>query len=724
VATVVLVLLGLALVGWGDRLTDPSETSKFYICALISFGCSVGLWLLDKWRPRVGRWSAVVALVAVVHLGYHWLGIPGFLVLTVLPVTLSAAVVGPPATVVTAIAETTVLLASPGRPALRESLAPFLPLIAIWAIAGLTYVAYYPIRRREEWLWDYFCHAQRTLEKVQDQRMEFKQVQEDLLHANQELARLSDRLNVMYQRSEEARRTKEEFAANVSHELRTPLNMIIGFSEMIPKLSGVYGTKLPPVLLSDIAAIRRNAQHLAKLVDDVLDLSQIEAGRMALSKEWTSLQSVIGEAVEAVRTLFESKGLYLETNAPSNLPQVLCDRTRVRQVVLNLLSNAGRFMEHGGVEVSAWHKGDECVVSVRDTGPGIALEDQRKLFQPFQQVDSSIRRRSGGSGLGLSISRQFVEMHEGKMWVESELGVGTTFFFSLPLEISLTSALTGDDPGRWFSAYNEYEYRQRTRRSKAPVPTLVPRYVLLEEGNGLQRLFSRYMNGAEVAVVPGIEQASRELSRSPAQALVINTLPLEGMSGLKEHLSDLPYGTPAMACWVPGADEAARRFGIVRYLVKPVALEALLSALNDLGEDIETVLLVDDDPEALQLFVRMLSSAPQHYRILQAKNGRRALALLRQRQPDVVLLDLIMPDPDGFQVLQEKNQDPSIQDIPVIVLSSRDPSGDPIVSNMLAVTRGGGLSMPDLLACIQALSDVLAPSARADRPARPGTSAE
>ena len=596
-----------------------------------------------------------------------------------------------------------------------------LGIIAGGAFTGLLgWTATHTLLTVTQWYLFSFQQARQKMEEAREQRVELKQTQEDLIQANRELARLSDRLKAMYQIANEARQAKEEFVANVSHELRTPLNMIIGFSEMITQSPQVYADSLPPALLADIAAIQRNSQHLARLVDDVLDLSQVEAGRMALSKEWTSLAEILDEAVLVVRALFESKGLYLEKEVSADLPPMFCDSTRIRQVVINLLSNAGRFTERGGVRVRAWCEKDDIVVSVADTGPGIALEDQEKLFEPFQQLDGSIRRPTDGSGLGLSISKRFVEMHEGKMWLESEVGVGTTFYFSLPLETPLPAALTGDDDlGRWLSPYSEYEYKARTGRSKAPAPTLVPRFVLLEREDTLLRLFSRYVDGIEITSVQDIEGVMGELSRSPARALLVNAPPFEETPAPMDQLTNLPYDTPAITCWVPGEDEASKRLGVVRYLVKPVTRETLLSTLEELGEDMKSVLLVDDEPEVLQLFARMLSSAERNYRILQATNGQWALSLLRERQPDVMLLDLIMPGVDGFQVLWEKSRDSTIREIPVVVISARDPSGEPIVSDTLTVTRGGGLSVRDILACIQAVSEVLAPSVQSDGRGQP-----
>jgi signal transduction histidine kinase/CheY-like chemotaxis protein len=589
-----------------------------------------------------------------------------------------------------------------------------LAIIAGGALTGLLgWAAARTLLTVTQWALFSYEQAREKMEEARERQVELEQTQEDLIQANRELARLSDRLKAMHQVAEESRRAKEEFVANVSHELRTPLNMIIGFSEMITQSPQVYGASLPPALLADIAAIQRNSQHLARLVDDVLDLSQIEAGRMALSKDWASLQEIVDAAALATQALFESKGLSLEINVSPELPPIFCDSTRIRQVMLNLLSNAGRFTERGGVKIEGWREQDDVLVSVADTGPGIALEDEEKLFKPFHQLDGSIRRQHGGSGLGLSISKRFVEMHEGKMWLESTIDVGTTIYFSLPLGASLPIVGASGGASRWFSPYQHYE--ARTRRSKAPAPSPIPRFVLLEMGDTLLRLFRRYIDDVEIISVQDVEEAIRELSHSPAQALIVNAPSFKETPAPLGQLADLPYDTPAVACWAPGEDEAAQRLGVVRYLVKPVTREALLSTLGELGDGVESVLLVDDKPEVLQLFARMLSSAPRSYRVLRATSGQQALDLLRERRPDVMMLDLIMPGIDGFQVLREKSQDPAIREIPVIIISATDPTDEPIVSDTLTVTHSGGLSARDLLVCIQAISEVLAPSAQPGR---------
>jgi signal transduction histidine kinase/CheY-like chemotaxis protein len=584
-----------------------------------------------------------------------------------------------------------------------------------------------------QWSLSSFELARKRADMVMEQQSELKQAQQDLVLANDELARLSDRLKAMYRIAEEARQAKEQFVANVSHELRTPLNMIIGFSEMITESPEIYSTDLPSSLLTDIAAIMRNSQHLAKLVNDVLDLSQVEAGQMALSKEWVSMQEIADEAAQTVQALYETKGLYLQVESPSEPLSVFCDSTRIRQVIINLLSNAGRFTDRGGVRVRFWQENHSVVVCVIDSGPGIAPENRKKVFEPFQQADTSIRRRHGGSGLGLSISKQFVEMHGGEMWIESpstelcaslpshargpaeehwagrtgERGAGTTIFFRLPLDLPSPELVDLDRVTRWLNPYDEYEYRARTRRSKVPAPRVYPRFVVIEEGNSLCRILERYLDSVELVLVRSITDAIRDLNHVPARALLVNAPPSAEQPILPHHLQQIPYKTPVITCWVPGEAEEIKHLGVTHYLVKPVTGKTLLSTLDEVGKDIKTVLLVDDSTEVLQLFARMLSSARPEYRILQATTGQRALSLMRERQPDVVLLDLMMPNIDGFQVLQQKAQDPSIGDIPVVVVSSRDPSEVPIARNTLSVTKGDGLTVYELLTCIQQISETL-----------------
>ena len=201
-------------------------------------------------------------------------------------------------------------------------------------------------------------------------------------------------------------------------------------------------------------------------------------------------------------------------------------------------------------------------------------------------------------------------------------------------------------------------------------------------------------------------QAISELNRSPAQLLILNISPDKSDT----FPTRLPYNTPVVRCFVPGESEAARRLGVIDYLVKPVSISTLHNIIEKLlGDEEKTILVVDDEPDELHLFVRMLKSMPTHHRILQATDGVRALSMVRNRKPDIILMDLIMPSMDGFQVLAEKSRDQTISSIPVIVISARDPMGEPLLGNTLSISESGGFTVANLMDCLQVLSNVLSP---------------
>jgi signal transduction histidine kinase len=430
--------------------------------------------------------------------------------------------------------------------------------VAVWAPVGLLWVVLRPLLMAVEWAWSHFEQSQAALGQARDTQVQLKQALEDLSSANVQLTRLNQLAQGLRGAAEAARRAKEAFVANVSHELRTPLNMIIGYSRMIVQNPHVYGERaIPPALLADLAVILRNSQHLASLVDDVLDLSQIEAGEMALSKEQADLVEILDSAVTIVRPLFESKRLYLETKLEQALPAVHVDRTRIREVLLNLLSNAGRFTERGGVTVRVARTGAHVRFSVADTGPGIAAEDMSKLFRPFQQLDDSLSRRHAGTGLGLTLSKRFVELHGGRMWLESNAGQGSTFYFTLPLDETPVAA---GGPMRWLKA--DWSMVARTRRSLAPAADVRPRFVVLDEAGTLCRLVTRYLDGFEITPAPDLAAAVKNLAETPAQALLVTdpgTLPWPSRPERLPAVASVPDGTPVILCTIPGAPLAGSR---------------------------------------------------------------------------------------------------------------------------------------------------------------------
>ncbi len=713
-ALAALYVAGILILVAAPRATTMAQG---VLTGFLSLIVGAAVWLARR-NHSVSAWLMVGGCVLVVLLTAAVERVPAAVVLLILPAGLAVLAVGIAGGLVTALLCSVLLLFLPATSLPVGGDLRLVTGLAVWAVVGMISLALRLLLTALEWSWASYRESHGLLERARDTHVQLKQALADLTDANLQLTRLNRLTQALRQAAEDARHASETFVANVSHELRTPLNMIIGFSEMILDAPTAYGCNLPASLLADLEIVLRNSQHLSGLIDDVLDLSQIEAGQVALTRERVVLAEVVDAALVAVRPLFESKGLYLEAEIDPDLT-AFCDRTRIREVILNLLSNAGRFTERGGARLRAWREGGDAVVSVTDSGPGIADEDKDKVFRPFQQLDGSLRRRYGGSGLGLSISRSFVEMHGGKMGFESELSVGTTFYFRLPIEPP--TPIVGP-PTRWLSA--EWHYEERTRRPLPAALAVRPRFVLVETGTSLRRLLARYWDEVELVPAGSLEEGLHELARVPGQGLLVNDTRV-GEVLQRLSASDLPYGTPIMVCSVPGLAEAAHALGALQYLVKPVAREDLLGALDDLSLVGKTVLIVDDEPDAQRLFWRMLSTSGRGYRVLTAGNGREALSILRGDQPDVVLLDLVMPDMDGFQLLATMRNDPALCAIPTVVISAQDPTGQPIITNTLTVTRRGGLSAPQLLACLQGLTQILStggPSRGPEPPAAPSDS--
>jgi signal transduction histidine kinase len=251
------------------------------------------------------------------------------------------------------------------------------------------------------------------------------------LYENQRVA--AQELQILNQRLTEASNAKSEFLANMSHELRTPMNAILGFLEMV--LDEVYGD-VPPHLKEPLTDIQTNGKHLLRLINDVLDLSKIEAGRMELVLAEYSVQDVVETVRTSLQSLALEKGLGFVAAAEDGIPLAFGDGRRIAQCLMNLVGNALKFCKHGRVAVGVERRGNDLLYLVSDTGIGIPKEELQNIFTEFRQVGTALTREFSGTGLGLNITKKFVEMHGGRIWVESELGKGSTFFFSIPLRVN------------------------------------------------------------------------------------------------------------------------------------------------------------------------------------------------------------------------------------------------------------------------------------------------
>ncbi len=709
------VILAAYAVFMVDRRANPPPSPAAITLFLLAL---VGLvWLTRSRSNTLAAWVLSLGLVALVAIASVWMPSSGASHVMVIPVLVGGIVLGTQQGFCLAgLASLAALIAD--KATLPSAAIPprvIVQSLTLFTVAYLVYVAERPQRTMLSWAWSGYEQARHHLERARDRQLELKQALEDLALANSQTIRLNEMLKAAREAVDEARRAKEEFVAKVSHELRTPLNMIIGFSDMILETPHVYSRRLPPALLADVAAIRRNSQHLASLVDDVLDLAEADMGRTHLVLEWAAIGDVISEAAEAVAVLFEQKGLDLAVDVPPDLPMIYCDRTRIRQVMLNVLSNAGRFTSQGGARIEAALDGGFVQVTVSDTGPGISRDSLSRLFEPFQQEDPSVRRQYGGSGLGLAISKRFVEMHGGRIWIDSDIGAGTRVTFTLPVQ----HPSNDETPHRWFSPYQEYT--PRTRRSLAPEVTPRPRIVVWERGSTLTQLVERYIGGMEPLSAATSEEALEAVEKNAAVGLLINATTVDEAAKGADLVRNMPMDVPVMTCWVPERRTTISLRGAQDYLVKPIRRVDLLERVRSIRPKAQTILLVDDDPEARQLYARMLATAESAPTVLQATDGDAALTLLRERRPDLLLLDLVMPNLDGFMVLEAKEADATIRDIPAIIISAKDPHQEPIMSKALIVSRCQGLSARDLMDAVQAVTGALRPQVAA--PAANGTPA-
>jgi len=653
----------------------------------------VGLILVDR-RPVVGRWFTVLSLVAAVHLLHFQLGIAGALAWYAIPVALAAPLLGLTASLAVSIGVTAlipVLAAVPGLSLTTSDIT--VTLVSIWAAFGAMYMTYQPIRAHSQWLTHYFERAQRFLEEVRDRRAELEGALADLEHANRQLALMNERVTSLRLIAEEAQKAKTRFVARVSHEFRTPLNMIIGLVDLIVENPELYDVSLSPRMRDDLKVVHRNCEHLSNMVNDVLDLTRLESDRLVLHRERVDLRVILNQALSTVSPLLKSKQLSLSVSIPDNLPDVYCDRTRVQQVILNLVSNAARYTERGGITVSATQDDHTVTVNVQDTGPGIAPEDVDRIFEPFSQGSGDLWRDKGGSGLGLAISKNFVELHGGRMWVESVLGLGTTFSFRLPISPPITPA---GRPGHRIR--EDWIWLERKSRPVFVDSHYRPRILVCDETDSLYAALTHYSDEVEFVRAHTLHEVKEVLERGPAQAVLVNLPPSSSDSWkLLRTIRDIAPDTPIIGCSVASRIERAHALGALDHLVKPVSREDLKQALSATDRPVKRVLIVDDDPDARLLFTRMLLVCDETLEIVTADSGNEAREQLKLNPPDLILLDIVLPEETGWEILETMANTEEVGKIPTIIVSAQDPSDELLTSKYVIATTANGLPVGKLL---------------------------
>jgi CheY-like chemotaxis protein len=478
-----------------------------------------------------------------------------------------------------------------------------------------------------------------------------RQQNEDLDRLAAELARSKKIEEERAREIEAAARLKSEFLANFSHEIRTPLNAITGYCDLLIRDEG---SRLTPHGRRDLSVIKANARTLLALINDILDLSKIEAGRAEIVKEPVSLPDLAEECMASVRELLKGKEVTL--GAEITAGPVFTDPLKLRQVLLNLLSNAAKFTDTGEIVLTAEPQGSTLVISIEDTGFGIPDDQLPFIFDKFRQVDGSARRKIGGTGLGLAIVKEVVHLLGGTVHATSTIGRGSKFTVALPGAIDVAAPRGGSAPGLPLPP------------SDGPFSVLI-----IDDDPMVQHLVRGQLEAEQFRVVSasdGVEGLTLAREARPTVIILDIHLPrLDGWAVLAELKSDLVLSQiPVIMMSVEEQRARGYSFGACEYLVKPVEPDRLVSVVRRaIVPAAGDVLIVDDDEQTREVVSRTLRRAG--YSTVEARDGEEALLRARVLAPGLMILDLLMPGVDGFEVLRTIRSEG--MQVPVVVLTGK-----------------------------------------------------
>jgi signal transduction histidine kinase/CheY-like chemotaxis protein len=484
-----------------------------------------------------------------------------------------------------------------------------------------------------------------------------------------------------------ASKAKSDFLASMSHELRTPLNAIIGYSEILLEESS---DDLPPELVPDLEKIRGAGKHLLGLINDILDLSKIEAGKMDLFVESIDVEVLLADVSATVQPLMAKNGNVFETSFGPDLGIAQSDQTKMRQILLNLLSNAAKFTKQGRITLAArrMQTGDDERIEfeVSDTGIGMTADQIAKLYSAFSQADASTTRNYGGTGLGLALTKHFCVMLGGDVSVRSELGKGSTFVVTLPPVCATTVAPSPPQRGEGTAGTVLVIDDERTTHDLLERELGAHGYRVVHAARGREGL-----------------RLAREV-RPDAITLDIIMPVLDGWTVLRELKADADLrNIPVVLVTVLGDREMGYALGAADYLTKPIDPDALLDVLGRFhaGDGDTSVLVVDDDPTTRDMLRRILSK--RGWSVTEAADGSDAISALGTMRPAVVILDLMMPGMDGFEVLDAMGREKTWRDIPVVVVTAKDLTAEEVTwlnQHAERVFQKGAYKRSELVRCI------------------------
>jgi PAS domain S-box-containing protein len=476
------------------------------------------------------------------------------------------------------------------------------------------------------------------------------------------LAVSNQELEIRNHEVERATRLKSKFLANMSHELRTPLNAIVGFSDLLAdETPGELNSKQKRF----VNHIKQGSAHLLQLINDILDLSKIEAGQLELRCEDFQLTAALPEVLSTIRPLAMIKNIDVQQNLETDL-SVYADRVRFKQVLYNLLSNAVKFTpKDGRIDIDCVEKGNEVCISVADTGIGIRAEDQAVVFEEFRQVEGNTDTANEGTGLGLAITKRLVEQQGGKISLQSEPGKGSRFTFTLPIGSSSTSSksLLVNGPAR----LNVAAARDGGK----------PLILVVDDEIPARELIASYLESEyRIVMAESGAEVVRKAQQLRPDAITLDVL-MPGGNGFETlvALRKTPEtaNIPIIIVSIVDQKQVGFALGAADYIVKPIRKPVLLATIRKhvplQTDDDAAILLVDDDLKTLELLEETLRSAG--YETQSVQSGARALEVLSSKLVSAVLLDLLMPGMDGFEVIRHVREQATLKELPILVMTSK-----------------------------------------------------
>ncbi|RJE86297.1 response regulator [Paenibacillus sp. 1011MAR3C5] len=499
--------------------------------------------------------------------------------------------------------------------------------------------------------------------EIQEKANEIYQMNQELRQLNENLESLvkerTEQLEQAHDEAIKASMIKSQFLANMSHELRTPLNAIIGYSEMLAEEAEELGEQ---VFVEDLGKIRNAGKHLLSLINDILDISKIEAGKMEIHMETFTISGLIQDVITTVKPLIDKKGNRLETRLEQG--EMTTDITKLRQILINLLSNASKFTQDGTISLEVYreprnHRPGYCF-RVKDTGIGMTPEQVGKLFQPFTQADSSTTRKYGGTGLGLAISQSFCDLIGGSIQVESESGLGSVFTCWLPTSVE-------EEKREIEERADNHDYRE----DHSGISIL-----LIDDEPFNHQLMKRYLanEGWKLAFASSGQEGLQLAKKLRPKVICLDILmpSMDGWNVLSAIKSDPELQSIPVVIWsMTNDNQLGYALGASEFLTKPVNREQLIHVMDRYvsKRTDHTVLVIEDDAATSELMTRLLQK--EGYAVTQAQNGRIALDCMMRAAPKMILLDLMMPEMDGFQFIAELRKQESWSEIPIVVVTAK-----------------------------------------------------